>query len=264
MLPGKTYTPDEVLRLLLKHRWLVVLPFVVGLTLAVVAASRISERYRSETLIMVMPQRISTDILPQMLNERIEDRLPSISDQILSRSRLERIISEFDLYPEARARGAIMEDVVQRMRERDIKVSDRRAWKGVVQGRVRERQCGDGAQGHRAAGVPVHRGEPQGQGHPGAEHECFSRYRAGDGKGQAARGREASGAVSKQYAGQLPSQADSNQQAIQGAQLQLQAVSATINRARERRLLAQQQLADAQTQPQPSPSWKTPLGRLLA
>jgi uncharacterized protein involved in exopolysaccharide biosynthesis len=61
----------------------------------------------------------------------------------------------------------------------------------------------------------------------------------------------------KRYAGQLPSQSDSTQQAIQNAQMQLSAVSATINRSRERRLLAQQQLSDAQTMVVPVPEATT-------
>jgi uncharacterized protein involved in exopolysaccharide biosynthesis len=51
----------------------------------------------------------------------------------------------------------------------------------------------------------------------------------------------------RQHAGQLPTQLQSNLQAIQNAQMQLQAVSESINRARERRLLLERQLADAQT-----------------
>ena len=46
------------------------------------------------------------------MTESIEDRLPSITDQILSRSRLERIILEMDLYKAERARQ-VMEDVVE-------------------------------------------------------------------------------------------------------------------------------------------------------
>ena len=41
---------------------------------------------------------------------------------MLGRSRLERVIRDFDLYKEHRARGALMEDVVQRMRTQDIGV----------------------------------------------------------------------------------------------------------------------------------------------
>jgi isoleucyl-tRNA synthetase len=45
----------------------------------------------------------------------VAERLPSITDQILSRSRLERIIREMNLYASERARE-VMEDVVARMR----------------------------------------------------------------------------------------------------------------------------------------------------
>ena len=56
-------------------------------------------------------------------------------------------------------------------------------------------------------------------------------------------------AYRRRYAGELPSQLDSNLQAIQNAQLQLQSVSESINRARERRLLIERQIADAETFP---------------
>ena len=71
--------------------------------------------YKSETLIMVVPQRVPESYVQSTVTMRIEDRLQAISHQILSRPRLERIIEEFDLYPEQR-KTAIMEDIVARMR----------------------------------------------------------------------------------------------------------------------------------------------------
>ncbi len=196
-----------------------------------------------------MPQRISTEILPQMVNDQIEDRLPSISDQIMSRSRLERIITDSISTPTQRARGAIMEDIVQRMRTTTSRSESKGAAHNRSASRTRARTR-DRAQGHRAAGVALHRGEPEGQGQSCPEHERVPGIGARGDQGQAAGGREAgSQTYKKRYAGQLPSQAESNQQAIQNAQLQLQTVGATINRARERRLFAQQQLADAQNTP---------------
>ena len=53
----------------------------------------------------------------------------------------------------------------------------------------------------------------------------------------------------RQHSGQLPTQLPTNLQAIQNAQMQLQSVSESLNRARERRLLVERQLADAQTLP---------------
>ena len=51
------------------------------------------------------------------------------------------------------------------------------------------------------------------------------------------------------HAGQLPSQQAGNLQAIQNTQMQLQSVSESMNRARERRILIERQLADAETLP---------------
>ena len=114
MLPGKKYTPDEIVRILVQRKWLIILPFVIGVAGGVFAFKRVQELYRSETLIVVVPQRIP-DSYVKSITTRVEDRLTSISEQIMSRSRLERIINDFDLYREARASGP-MEDVIQRMR----------------------------------------------------------------------------------------------------------------------------------------------------
>lgn len=253
MLPGKKYTPDDILRLLLKRKWVVILPFVAGLGLSLAAATQITERYRSETFIMVMPQRISQEILPQMMNDRIEDRLPSISDQILSRSRLEKIITEFDLYAEQRNRGAIMEDIVQQMRTKDINVG--------VDGRGKQSfrvsyEAGDPIVAHkvteRLASLYIEENQRD-KDNLAQNTSAFleSELEATRSKLLEAESRLAE--YKKRYAGQLPSQADSNLQAIQNAQLQLQSVAATINRARERRLMVQQQLGDAENTPVAAP-----------
>src|SRR5688572_9317707 len=85
-------------------------------------ARRVQLQYRSETLIMVVRQRIPDSYVKSVVTTNVEDRLASIKEQILSRSRLERIITDFDLYPDGRARG-IMEDVIQDMRDNDIDLS---------------------------------------------------------------------------------------------------------------------------------------------
>jgi polysaccharide chain length determinant protein (PEP-CTERM system associated) len=252
MLPGKKYTPEGVVRLLLLHKWMVVLPFVAGLSISVFVASRMSERYRSETLIMVMPQRISTEILPQMVNDQIEQRLPSISDQILSRSRLERIITEYDLYAAERARGAIMEDVVQQMRTKDIKVGIE--GRGTQSFRV-SYESHDPALAHKVTARLASLYIEENQRDKDNLAQSTSAFLESELQATEAKLRDAENRLAeykKRYAGQLPTQAESNQQAIQNAQMQLQAISATVNRARERRLFAQQQLADAENTPVPT------------
>src|SRR5262249_6003663 len=90
-------------------------PFSIGISLAPLIARSVKQMYRSETLIMVIPQRVPDSYVKSTVTAKMEERLPSISSVILSRSRLERVVKDFNLYPETSARG-IIEDIVQRLR----------------------------------------------------------------------------------------------------------------------------------------------------
>jgi uncharacterized protein involved in exopolysaccharide biosynthesis len=72
-------------------------------------------RYRSEALIVVVSQQVPDNSVTPTVHQTLEERLPAITDRILSRSQLERIIREMDLYKAERARNR-MEDVVSTMR----------------------------------------------------------------------------------------------------------------------------------------------------
>ena len=111
----RTHTLRDIVLLIGRKRWLVLIPFALGVAVAPLLARYAPERYRSEALMMVVPQRVPKDYVTPTMTQPIEDRLPTITDQILSRSRLERIIQQMDLYPAERSRQ-VMEDVVQRMR----------------------------------------------------------------------------------------------------------------------------------------------------
>ena len=65
---------------------------------------------------LVVPQQIPEDYVQPTVTTRLEDRLASINQQILSRTRLEQIVREFDLYAKDR-QTMIMEDVIERMRD---------------------------------------------------------------------------------------------------------------------------------------------------
>ena len=56
-------------------------------------------------------------------------------------------------------------------------------------------------------------------------------------------------AYRKQHAGELPTQLQGNLQSIQSANLQLQALNESMNRALERRLLIERQIADTEALP---------------
>jgi len=120
MIPGKVYTPEDVWRAALRRKWQIILPFLFVASSIAVYSYILPNRYRSETLILVVPQRVPESYVRSTVTSPIEDRLRSISDQILSRSRLEHIITEFGLYLELRE-TLPMEEVVAAMR-RDVTV----------------------------------------------------------------------------------------------------------------------------------------------
>jgi succinoglycan biosynthesis transport protein ExoP len=113
-------SPEHYLRLIV-HRWWVVL----GVTLAVSAATVVYARYlpnvyTSETMILVDPQKVPDSYVKSTVTGDVRNRLSTLSQQILSATRLQRIIESLNLYPEDRKRMA-REDVISRMRS-DISV----------------------------------------------------------------------------------------------------------------------------------------------
>jgi uncharacterized protein involved in exopolysaccharide biosynthesis len=116
MLPGKKYSPEDLLRVAWKRRWVVAIPLVVIASTTAVVALFLPNRYRATTSVMIVPQRVPEKFVESTVKDDLGDRLNMISQQILSRTRLERIIQEFNLYPRERER-LIMEDVIERMRK---------------------------------------------------------------------------------------------------------------------------------------------------
>jgi polysaccharide chain length determinant protein (PEP-CTERM system associated) len=247
VLPGKTYTPEEILGIAWRRKWLIAVPFVVATVCTVIVASRLPKRYQSETVILVVPQRVPESFVRSTVTNRIEDRLPSLREQILSRTRLERVITQFGLYSELQKK-AVMEDVVEAMRrDIDIKVErgdsfrisyineipetaqqvTERLASLFIQENVRDRTVqAEGTNQFLDAQMEEARAKL-------LDHEKkLEEYQ-------------------RRYAGELPNQVAGNMQAIQSLQLQLQALRESIDRDRDRRLVLERQVADLQATTDP-------------
>jgi len=249
VLPGKKYSFDEMIRIFLRRWWFVLLPFAVGLAAGVLTYMWLPAKYRSETLIMVVPQRVPDNYVKPTVTTDVADRLRSISEQILSRSRLERIIDDFGLYKDLRARG-IMEDVVERMRgdidvnlegrmgrESSFRVSYINADPKLAQ-KVTE----------RLASLFIEENLRERENLADSTNQ-FLASQLEDAKRRLIEQEKKLEEYRRRYSGQLPSQLPSNLQTMQSAQMQLQSLNESMNRIRERRLLVERQVADAQTLP---------------
>jgi len=77
-------------------------------------------KYQASTLVLVTPQRVPTDLIRPTVTAGILERLNSISQEIMSRTRLEQIIDELKLY-QSELKSMKREEVVELMRK-NIKV----------------------------------------------------------------------------------------------------------------------------------------------
>ena len=118
---GPEISPEHYLRLLLHRKWLVLAIFVVVSAATCIYTSRLPNVFTSETVILVDPQKVPESYVKSTVTGDIRDRLGTLSQQILSATRLQKIIEEFNLFPEERKTMA-REDVISRMRA-DISVN---------------------------------------------------------------------------------------------------------------------------------------------
>jgi polysaccharide biosynthesis transport protein len=92
------------------------IPLLLGWIVVWGASWVLPSRYRSSTLILVEQPTMPKDYVTPNVNDDLQDRLRSITQQILSRTRLLHIIDQLNLY--ADAHGVLTaDDKVERMRK---------------------------------------------------------------------------------------------------------------------------------------------------
>ncbi len=243
MLPGRQYTPEELLRLLWCRKWIVAAGVVLFTGAAVLAGLQIQNQYRSETLILVVPQRVPESYVRSTVTMRIEDRLRSIGEQILSRSRLEKVITDFDLYPDQRktmpmeqiVAGMILNINVDPIRDDAFKISfisptPRTAM--IVADRLASMFIDENARDREVMADGTNR---------------FLETQLEDARRRLLDHEKKLEEFRRRNSGELPSQLESNLQVIRNAQTQVQALNESIDRDRDRRLTLEKTAADTLT-----------------
>jgi len=115
-----------------RRQWLAILVFAVPMSAGASLIVFLPNIYRSTATVLVDRQQVPESFVQSTVTGTLETRLQTISQEILSRSRLEALINRFGLYADLRTRSPL-EDVIQRMRG-DIKLE----LKGVEVNRQRQ------------------------------------------------------------------------------------------------------------------------------
>jgi len=121
---------DQYLEIVLRRRWLIIIPFCLSMMAGIYLALTLPKYYSAETLILVQPQRVPSSYVRSIVSTDLDSRLSTLSQQIMSRTNLENIINEFELFHGPDFENMFMEDKVSSMRKR-IKVKLTRARRGA-------------------------------------------------------------------------------------------------------------------------------------
>src|SRR5579863_2132326 len=109
-------TPADYIAML-RRRWvLIAVLALVGPPLAYGVSRFLPNRYKSQTLVIIEQPSVSSKIVESLDTTDINQRLASMQQQILSRSRLEPVIRQFNLYPQDVNRMS-MDDLVARLQK---------------------------------------------------------------------------------------------------------------------------------------------------
>lgn len=110
---------QDYLTIVQRRRWWILLPVFVIWGIVWCVSWFLPATFRSEALIIVEQQEVPEQYVIPNVSVSLQDRLQSMTQQILSRTRLQATIDRFRLYPKRRFLQGIMspEDPVEQMRK---------------------------------------------------------------------------------------------------------------------------------------------------
>jgi len=122
MTEQKSFNIQDYLEIGLRRKWYIIIPLFACVLVSFGVYKYLPKVYRATTLILVQPQRVPESYVQTTITDSVAGRLSTISQEILSRTRLEKVIQEFNLYSDMR-KTLSLEEIVETMRkEIEVKV----------------------------------------------------------------------------------------------------------------------------------------------
>lgn len=225
---------QHYLEVLKRRRMLFLVPLFAGWLVVWTASWLLPPRYKSSTLILVEQPTMPKDYVVPNVAENLQERLQSITQQILSRSRLMHIVEELNLYSADRSKLS-PDEIVDRMRKNieietvkgnDDKISAFNVYYTAGDPVVAQNVTSKLTNLFINENLEVRQQESEGNTKFLEDQLATSRKAL---EAQEAQIRQ----FKAQYVGQLPSQTSSNLQILAGLQSQLQAQSEALNTTKQ-------------------------------
>jgi len=225
----------------------VLLPLLTVMTIALVIAFKMPEKYRTATLILVEEQEVPKSFV-QTKDNSTKPRLLTIRQEILSRTRLEQVIKELNPYPE-RAGQAAVTDILESMRAAvSIKVKGEDAF--TIEYVHRSPSMAQ-AVANRLAGLFIEE-TMRAREEQVTSAVSFIEAQLADARRELELKEQALRQFKEARMGSLPEQTGSNLATLQRLQLEQQSLAASLQSARQRLTTLDQASTDAGPTPGPA------------
>jgi len=98
--PGRSYNVEDYKEIFLRRRLYFIVPLAVIFIGACLWCAIAPRKYMASTLVLVTPQRVPSELVRTTVTSGITERLNAISQEIMSRTRLEAVMDEMKLFPD--------------------------------------------------------------------------------------------------------------------------------------------------------------------
>jgi protein tyrosine kinase modulator len=109
---------EDIIEIILRRRWWIILPFCLSIIVGIILGFTLPKYYKADTLVLIQPPKVPANYVQSMVSTDIDSRLEAFSRQILSRSNLEKIMKDFNMYTEPKYGLLFVEDKIADMRKR--------------------------------------------------------------------------------------------------------------------------------------------------
>lgn len=106
---------DQIKGIIRRQRGLFIALFILTWIVALGTAMLLPAVYRAESTILIEDQQIPQEFAQTTITSYVEERLQVITQQIMSRPRLQEIVDRFKLYPEMQ-KNHTKEEIIERLR----------------------------------------------------------------------------------------------------------------------------------------------------
>ncbi len=88
---------DYYMNLVVRRKWWIIVPVLLSILAGAVYIKITPKSYKANTLILVQAQKVPSSYVKSTVTESLQSRLHTITQQVYSRTNLEKIIKQFDL-----------------------------------------------------------------------------------------------------------------------------------------------------------------------